>query len=137
MNNEYLSSFWGRLSGANQQDISSGRFTTWALLLGLVGDNPLLGVGYRLSTEKYGLIPDNMFLSLSVETGVIGLLLYLSFLLSLCSFVYKNNRDKFPLIMAYTISGMFIDISTFWVSVPLFLFTMSIYKKRDIHDEGE
>lgn len=129
MNNEYLSSFWGRLSGANQEDISSGRFTTWALLLGLVGDNPLLGVGYRLSTEKYGLIPDNMFLSLSVETGVIGLFLYLSFLLSLCIFVYKNNKDKFPLVIAYIASGIFIDISTFWVSVPFFLFTMSIYKK--------
>ncbi|MBU9848317.1 O-antigen ligase family protein [Rahnella ecdela] len=134
MNNEYFSSFWGRLSGANQQDISSGRFTTWTLLLGLVGDNPLLGVGYRLSTEKYGLIPDNMFLSLSVETGVVGLVLYLSFLLSLCAFVYKNNRGKFPLIIAYIISGIFIDISTFWVSVPLFLFTMSIYKKRGVRD---
>jgi len=130
MNNEYLTSFWGRLSGANQEDISSGRFTTWALLLGLVGDNPLLGVGYRLSTEKYGLIPDNMFLSLSVETGVIGLLLYLSFLTSLCVLVYKNNRDKFALIIAYVISGIFIDISTFWVSVPFFLFTMAIYKRE-------
>ncbi|MFS7309102.1 O-antigen ligase family protein [Rahnella inusitata] len=130
MNNEYLTSFWGRLSGANQEDISSGRFTTWALLLGLVGDNPLLGVGYRLSTEKYGLIPDNMFLSLSVETGVIGLFLYLSFLTSLCVLVYKNNRDKFALIIAYVISGIFIDISTFWVSVPFFLFTMAIYKRE-------
>lgn len=130
MNNEYLTSFWGRISGANQEDISSGRFTTWALLLGLVGDNPLLGVGYRLSTEKYGLIPDNMFLSLSVETGVIGLLLYLSFLTSLCVLVYKNNRDKFALIIAYVISGIFIDISTFWVSVPFFLFTMAIYKRE-------
>lgn len=130
MNNEYLTSFWGRLSGANQEDISSGRFTTWVLLLGLVGDNPLLGVGYRLSTEKYGLIPDNMFLSLSVETGVIGLLLYLSFLTSLCVLVYKNNRDKFALIIAYVISGIFIDISTFWVSVPFFLFTMAIYKRE-------
>lgn len=130
MNNEYLTSFWGRLSGANQEDISSGRFTTWALLLGLVGDNPLLGVGYRLSTEKYGLIPDNMFLSLSVETGIIGLLLYLSFLTSLCMQVYKNNRDKFALIIAYVISGIFIDISTFWVSVPFFLFTMAIYKRE-------
>lgn len=130
MNNEYLTSFWGRISGANQEDISSGRFTTWALLLGLVGDNPLLGVGYRLSTEKYGLIPDNMFLSLSVETGVIGLLLYLSFLTSLCVLVYKNNRDKFALIIAYVISGIFIDISTFWVSVPFFFFTMAIYKRE-------
>ena len=130
MNNEYLTSFWARISGANQEDISSGRFTTWALLLGLVGDNPLLGVGYRLSTEKYGLIPDNMFLSLSVETGVIGLLLYLSFLMSLCVSVYKNNRDKFALIIAYVVSGVFIDISTFWVSVPFFLFTMAIYKRE-------
>lgn len=134
MNNEYLTSFWGRLSGANQEDISSGRFTTWALLLGLVGDNPLLGVGYRLSTEKYGLIPDNMFLSLSVETGVIGLLLYLSFLMSLCMLVYKNNRDKFSLIIAYVISGIFIDISTFWVSVPFFLFTMAIYKRKSVEE---
>lgn len=129
MSNEYVTSFWGRLSGAYQGDISSGRFTTWARLLGLVGDNPLLGVGYRLSTEKYGLIPDNMFLSLSVETGIIGLLLYLSFLVSLSLLVYKNNRDKFALIIAYIISGIFIDISTFWVSVPFFLFTMAIYKK--------
>lgn len=139
MNNEYLTSFWGRLSGANQEDISSGRFTTWALLLGLVGDNPLLGVGYRLSTEKYGLIPDNMFLSLSVETGVVGLLLYFSFLLSVCAFVYKNNKEKFPLIIAYIISGVFIDISTFWLSVPLFLFTMSLYNRKTFinHDEGD
>lgn len=130
MNNEYLTSFWARISGANQEDISSGRLATWSLLLGLVGDNPLLGVGYRLSTEKYGLIPDNMFLSLSVETGIVGLLLYLSFLFSLSTFVYKNNREKFPLIIAYIVSGIFIDITTFWICVPFFLFTMAIYKKR-------
>lgn len=128
LNNEYVSSFFNRIAASdNSGDVSSGRFATWALLLGLIGDNPLLGVGYRLSTAKYDLIPDNMFLSLSVETGIIGLLLYFSFFIMLCVFVYKKNKEKFPLLIAYLASGCFIDISTFWVSIPVLFLSMVMY----------
>ncbi|EGO4965446.1 O-antigen ligase family protein, partial [Escherichia coli] len=112
--------------GGEQTDISSGRFSTWTSLLVLISENPIFGVGYRLTTEKYNLIPDNMFLSLLVETGIIGFILYFSFLTCLLIYVIKYNRDKFPLLVAYIFSGFFIDISTFWVSVPVLFFVLAI-----------
>ncbi|WP_097568026.1 O-antigen ligase family protein [Escherichia coli] len=126
LTNEYFLSFLNRLTGGEQTDISSGRFSTWTSLLVLISENPIFGVGYRLTTEKYNLIPDNMFLSLLVETGIIGFILYFSFLTCLLIYVIKYNRDKFPLLVAYIFSGFFIDISTFWVSVPVLFFVLAI-----------
>lgn len=78
--------YWQRLLGSfvyffeYTEGILSGRLQTWSALLDFLARNPahaLLGIGYKtLPYTDYlprPLIADNMYLSLLVETGVIGL----------------------------------------------------------------
>ena len=132
---DYMLALMDRVSGAGQTDISSGRLATWASMPDILADSPLLGVGYRLATDKYGIIPDNVFLSSLLETGLIGFSIYMGLLISICYCVYKNNTENLPLLIAYIASGLFVDISTFWVSIPALIFFMSICKESDRHGE--
>lgn len=136
---DYMLALMDRISGTGQIDITSGRLATWSTVPGILGDNPIFGAGYRMATDKYGIIPDNVFLSSMLETGIIGFLLYLSLLTSLCYCLYKNNAESLPLLLAYIASGMFVDISTFWISIPalIFFITVNGQKRRsDAHERA-
>jgi O-antigen ligase len=78
--------YWLRLSGSAEfffsetEGILSGRVASWRTLLDWIAANPwqtLFGVGYKtLPYASYlgsGVVADNMYLSLLVETGVAGL----------------------------------------------------------------
>ncbi|HFT2005539.1 TPA: hypothetical protein RG924_002048 [Klebsiella aerogenes] len=84
-----------------------------------------------MATDKYGIVPDNVFISSILETGVVGLFLYMGMLIALCYCVYKNNSESLPLILAFIASGMFVDISTFWISIPALIFFVAVNSQRD------
>ena len=79
-------------------------------------------------------MPDNVFISSLLETGIIGLALYVGMLVSLCYCVYKNNSESLPLLLAFIASGMFVDISTFWISIPALIFFVAVNSHRDDDD---
>lgn len=134
ISNEYVVALLDRITGSGQIDITSGRLATWAAVPDILGENPIFGVGYRMATDKYGILPDNVFISSLLETGVIGLVLYLGMLFSMCYCVYKNNAESLPLLIAYIASGMFVDISTFWISIPALIFFVAVNSQRDDND---
>ncbi|HCD5411393.1 TPA: O-antigen ligase family protein, partial [Klebsiella oxytoca] len=131
ISNEYIIALMDRITGAGQIDITSGRLATWAIVPDILGENPIFGVGYRMATDKYGIVPDNVFLSSLLETGVIGLALYIGLLMSICYCIYKKNAESLPLLIAFIASGMFVDISTFWISIPVLLFFVAVNSQRD------
>lgn len=70
--------------GRDNTDLS-GREVAWAALMHEVKENPFFGIGYRTSTEavlEYNLVgvsnSHNLYLSMLSETGLIGLLLFVS-----------------------------------------------------------
>ncbi len=126
ISNDYIIALMDRITGSGQIDITSGRLATWASVPDILGENPIFGVGYRMATDKYGIVPDNVFISSLLETGVIGLALYVGMLVSLCYCVYKNNSESLPLLLAFIASGMFVDISTFWISIPALIFFVAV-----------
>ncbi|WP_240088844.1 O-antigen ligase family protein, partial [Klebsiella aerogenes] len=126
ISNDYIIALLDRITGSGQIDITSGRLATWASVPDILGENPIFGVGYRMATDKYGIVPDNVFISSLLETGVIGLALYVGMLVSLCYCVYKNNSESLPLLLAFIASGMFVDISTFWISIPALIFFVAV-----------
>ena len=134
ISNEYVVALLDRITGSGQIDITSGRLATWAAVPDILGESPIFGVGYRMATDKYGILPDNVFISSLLETGVIGLALYLGMLFSMCYCVYKNNAESLPLLIAYIASGMFVDISTFWISIPALIFFVAVNSQRDDND---
>ncbi|WP_260632010.1 MULTISPECIES: O-antigen ligase family protein [unclassified Klebsiella] len=131
ISNEYVVALMDRITGSGQIDITSGRLATWAAVPDILGESPIFGVGYRMATDKYGILPDNVFISSLLETGVIGLVIYLGMLFSMCYYVYKNNSESLPLLLAYIASGMFVDISTFWISIPALIFFVAVNSQRD------
>ncbi|WP_116361564.1 O-antigen ligase family protein [Klebsiella aerogenes] len=135
ISNDYIIALMDRITGSGQIDITSGRLATWSAVPGILGENPIFGVGYRMATDKYGIVPDNVFISSLLETGVIGLALYMGMLVSLCYCVYKNNSESLPLLLAFIASGMFVDISTFWISIPALIFFVAVNSQRD-EDDG-
>jgi O-antigen ligase len=134
ISNDYIIALLDRITGSGQIDITSGRLATWASVPDILGENPIFGVGYRMATDKYGIVPDNVFISSLLETGVIGLALYVGMLVSLCYCVYKNNSESLPLLLAFIASGMFVDISTFWISIPALIFFVAVNSQRDDDD---
>ncbi|MDS7877194.1 O-antigen ligase family protein [Klebsiella pasteurii] len=134
ISNDYIIALLDRVTGSGQTDITSGRLATWAAVPDILGENPIFGVGYRMATDKYGIVPDNVFISSILETGVIGVALYMGMLISLCYCVYKNNSESLPLLLAFIASGMFVDISTFWISIPALIFFVAVNSQRD--DDG-
>lgn len=132
--NDYIIALMDRITGSGQIDITSGRLATWSAVPDILGENPIFGVGYRMATDKYGIVPDNVFISSLLETGVIGLALYVGMLVSLCYCVYKNNSESLPLLLAFIASGMFVDISTFWISIPALIFFVAVNSQRDDDD---
>ncbi|EPA3719719.1 O-antigen ligase family protein [Klebsiella aerogenes] len=135
ISNDYIIALMDRITGSGQIDITSGRLATWSAVPDILGENPIFGVGYRMATDKYGIVPDNVFISSLLETGVIGLALYMGMLVSLCYCVYKNNSESLPLLLAFIASGMFVDISTFWISIPALVFFVAVNSQRD-EDDG-
>ncbi|OAZ24862.1 polymerase [Klebsiella aerogenes] len=135
ISNDYIIALMDRITGSGQIDITSGRLATWSAVPDILGENPIFGVGYRMATDKYGIVPDNVFISSLLETGIIGLALYIGMLVSLCYCVYKNNSESLPLLLAFIASGMFVDIYTFWISIPALIFFVAVNSQRD-EDDG-
>jgi O-antigen ligase len=77
--------FFGRggyLDRSDQgSDFTSGRWDIWVALVRVWQDHPVLGIGYRtveLLPSSDGFTAHNIYLSILVELGVVGLLIFLA-----------------------------------------------------------
>lgn len=130
-------------------EVLSQRVATWEYLLDFIVTRPehfLLGIGYKTLpyTEFLGrsLVADNMYLSLLVECGVVGLFVFLV----LCAFVlratWRYSRAQDPLLallggfllagwcgmMLQMLSG---DTLTYWRVTPIYFVLLGLAVRRD------
>jgi O-antigen ligase len=72
------------LIGSNE-DISTGRYDLWSLGFSLIAESPILGggLGYFQSHSIDGIEAHNIFISVLVEFGIAGFLLYVPVLFSM------------------------------------------------------
>ncbi len=96
---------WSMLQFWNDPNFaSSGRWNNWVFLASSFAQHPerlIFGVGYKslATTSLFGkkVVADNAYLSAALETGLIGLLAFLSFQVVLLRFLYKKMRaDSTP-----------------------------------------
>ena len=117
----------------------SGRLENWSLLLQFLGDHPsklLLGIGYATlpHTELLGrpVIGDNMYLTLLVESGLIGLsaLIALQAALLVAAYRVSKSTDReaalvgtwiFCFWIGQLVQMLSIDVLTLWRVLPLYL----------------
>lgn len=92
-------SLGNRLNKANESGDLSERDIIWREVMDIIQDHPVFGVGLTGYAEKINVIvdgivksPHNVFLEITVYTGVIGLVIFLFFLIKLLIISYKYYK---------------------------------------------
>jgi len=157
----------GEFEEAGEDATSQTRLVLWAWGMDVVREHPFLGVGYHnwldycwfknpdgVEGINRCLVAHNSYVTVFAETGVIGLIVYLSLIL----FIFIENirtranakqlDNRFIMFAAYGLDGGLIAymISTFFFSVAWYpmiyaqlAMTVALYEisKRQVLDKGK
>jgi O-antigen ligase len=97
-----LASVAGGGSTVNAQGNTSNsvawRFSYWTEVLPLANDNPVTGIGLRMSSflASQAKEPHNDFLRAYVETGIVGVIAYLALLISMVMVARQSLKEAGP-----------------------------------------
>jgi O-antigen ligase len=129
-------------SGA--EGVLSGRLSSWSALAAFLRENPayaLVGIGYK--TLPYSnfigqaVVGDNMYLTMLVETGVIGLSALLLLNVAILRAAYRAARNASPQasffgtwIFCFWMGQMFQmlsgDLLTYWRVLPFYFWALAV-----------
>jgi O-Antigen ligase len=146
----FASTYWLRLSASAQylfsatEGVLSGRVASWRTLAAWISENPwhlLSGIGYKTLpyTHYLGapLVADNMYLSILVETGILGLAALLWVNVAILRAAAKASRAADPgrsfcgtWILCFW-SGQILqmlsgDLLTYWRVLPVYFFVIAL-----------
>ena len=142
--------YWNRLSGSATslfsytEGVLSGRLSSWIALTQFLRDNPahaILGIGYKTlpysSFTGQPVIGDNMYLTMLVETGLLGLAAFLALNLSILRTAYRAaaSPDRrasffgawiFCFWMGQLAQMLSQDLFTYWRVLPFYFWTLAV-----------
>jgi O-antigen ligase len=122
----------------------SDRFESWRTLLAFLFDHPwhaLLGVGYKTlpysSFAGHPVVPDNMYISILVETGVVGLaaLIALNAVIIRAGYLAARSGDPrrnfygawvFCFWVGETVQMFSGDLLTYWRVLPVYFWVLAM-----------
>jgi len=146
----FVETYWLRLSASAEflfsgtEGVLSGRVASWRTLTGWISQHPwqtLAGIGYKTLpyTDYLGapVVADNMYLSLLVETGVVGLLTLLWLNVAVLGASARASRSADPrrafcgTWMLCFWAGEVVqmasgDILTYWRVLPVYLWVLAM-----------
>lgn len=146
----FASAYWGRISAAfayfweAPNQVLSGRLDSWHTLWNFISAEPwhlLLGIGYKTLpySEFIGskAIGDNTYISLLVETGILGLAALIA--LNAAILVAARRASRSPdFVRSFCGTWMFCfwagqvvqmfsaDLLTYWRVLPVYLFVLAL-----------
>jgi O-antigen ligase len=150
----FAAAYWFRLSASVQylfsatEGVLSGRLASWRMLATFLIEHPwhmFLGVGYKtLPYSDYigqATAPDNMYLSLLVETGVLGLaaMLLMSAAILRDSLRAARSGDTRASFFGASVfcfwTGQMVqmlsgDLLTYWRVLPVYFWALAIAVRR-------
>ncbi len=145
----FLQHYWDRLSGSAQylftgtEGVLSGRLANWAAIANFLRENPfyaLLGIGYKTLPYTnflgHSVVGDNMYLTLLIETGVVGLSAFLVLNFAILKSAHRAARSANPTAsflgswifcfwmgqMLQMLSG---DLFTYWRVLPFYFWALA------------
>ncbi len=152
----FAQNYWLRLTASFQyfwsspEGILSGRVASWRTLVQFLMENPwhaLFGVGYK--TLPYSdfiggtVIADNMYLSLLVETGILGLgaFLFLNFAMLRTSLRAARLGSFcgtwfFCFWIGETVQMLSGDLLTYWRVLPLYFWVLGVAVRESKHENS-
>ena len=146
----FVETYWLRLSASAEylfsatNGVLSGRVTSWSTLAGWMEQHPwqtLVGIGYKTLpyTDYLGapVVADNMYLSLLIETGVLGLAALIWLNLAILRAAGRASQSAAPrrafcgTWMLCFWAGEVVqmasgDILTYWRVLPLYLWVLAL-----------
>jgi len=120
------------------------RFESWRTLLAFLADHPwhaLLGVGYKTLPYSdfvgHPVVPDNMYVSMLLETGVVGLaaLVWLNIAILRTGYRAARSGDSrrnfygawiFCFWMGESVQMLSGDLLTYWRVLPLYFWVLAM-----------
>jgi len=142
---EVAGAYWARVGFTldrlllSPDRVLSGRLESWGAIAGFIAEHPwqtLLGIGYKTLpyTEYLGkpVIADNMYLSLLVETGLLGLVALVALNVAILSTCYRAMRKgsfygKWVLCfwIGEVVQMLTGDILTYWRVLPVYFWVLA------------
>jgi O-antigen ligase len=122
---------------------SSLRLEIWNTYLPFFWENPLTGIGYKALWIQRKLPPDNSYLGTLVETGMLGAVTMLSFLILVTRGLLSAGRqaEEASLFMALWVGllvhAFFADVFTFWGTMPSVFVLIGTALQYGVHGPGE
>lgn len=147
---------WDRFRDAGTDDTSRQRLLYWKHGLEMIGDHPLLGVGYFNFAPYYAVhhpddilfgtaqLPHNIFIQIGTDVGLLGLFIYCGLLISgfrstraIRNHLGKGSRHWLhsvsfgydAALIGFLIAGQFVTIGYYpfmWVQLALMVATRNI-----------
>lgn len=103
-----LPDYWERLTKFDD-NADNGRFELWERAWKTFKDHPLLGIGFGGMYNTFGSATHNTHLQILSEFGLVGYLLFASFIVISLIICWKYNPMYFCVIMAMLVQIMFLD----------------------------
>ena len=146
----FAANYWWRLGASIQyltsspNGVTSGRLATWNTLTGFLAQHPwrlLFGIGYKTIpyTNLFGrrLAADNTYLSLLVETGLAGLIVFLLLNAAILRTAFRAARSAngnasffgtwiFCFWCGEIVQMLSGDLITYWRVLPLYFWVLAI-----------
>jgi O-antigen ligase len=147
---QFFEAYWQRISGSAEfffaypEAVLSGRLASWQTLVSWISAHPwqaLTGIGYKTLpyTDYLGapVVGDNMYLSLLVETGVLGLgaLLWLNVAIVRRAARAARATDSHTAFFGawmlcfwcgQMVQMLSVDLLTFWRVLPLYFWVLAL-----------
>lgn len=136
-----LQRFIPGLSG-DAGEFTSNRADNWPEYVEMMSESILLGAGYKMGVRMHEESPDNSYLSVMLETGVIGFFCMSLFVVSVffrLSYLYFAG-DPFAVVMIPVCCGqlancMTSDIYTFWITMPIVFLLLGLTTQPRLKEE--
>ncbi len=151
---EYANLYWTRLSASldlaldSNARVLSGRVESWQTLLAFLTEHPwhaLIGVGYK--TLPYSnftgepIVADNMYLSILIETGVLGFVALIVLNVAIIRAGYRAARSGdrnrsfygawiFCFWIAQSVQMLSADLLTFWRVLPVYFWVLAMAVRK-------
>ena len=107
------------------------RFAHWMQLIDGWIRNPLLGCGVSVA----GNAADGNYIKILVETGIVGLFLWLYLLCVIYKILVKKRNWLLYSFITIILGAIFIDLFDSSKVIMLFWFLFGIYLRRNFHDQ--
>lgn len=132
-----LARFVPGLGGTSLDEFSSNRAENWPEFIAMMSDHWLLGTGYKTGVRMHEESPDNSYLSVMLETGVVGFFCMAMFVTSILYrlLVLYRCGDRFAAVMLAVCVGQLThcltsDVYTFWLTMPVVYLFLGLVIQR-------